>query len=301
LDADKEKLKNAPRFETSKWAEDSDSEHLGKVYNYYGEGPAYGFVQTGENSPNTTSTRKPDGTWQDRTIAESRGMIPASRLAKVERASKVMGMSVRNPKNEKLGKIENILVDLPAGRIVAVVVSSGGFLGLGDELSAVPASAFAFSGDRDALQLDASKDTLRNAPHFKSGQWPDFSQPSYAAGVYRAYQVDPYFNANETKDADNTARNVRDRDNRTLTPLDQGESRSDLGLTAQIRKEIVALKDVSVDAKNVKIITKNGRVTLRGPVNNPDEKRRISDIANRVAGAGNVDDRLEVKLTANNN
>jgi sporulation protein YlmC with PRC-barrel domain len=307
LDADKEKLKNAPRFETSKWAEDSDSTHLSKVYSYYGEEPAYGFVQAGESSPNTASTRQPDGTWKDRTITDRRGMIPASRLAKSERAGKVIGMSVRNLQNEKLGKVENILVDLPAGRIVAVVISSGGFLGMGDEFSAVPPSALSPAPKRDTLQMEASTDALRNAPHFKSGNWPDFSQSDYTAGVYRAYQVDPYFSSVETrtdaqiKDADNTARNARDRDNRTLTPLDQGESRADLDITAQIRKQVVALKDVSTDAKNVKIITKNGHVHLRGPVNTPEEKRRIEEIATNVAGAGNVDDRLEVKLTANNN
>jgi osmotically-inducible protein OsmY len=102
-------------------------------------------------------------------------------------------------------------------------------------------------------------------------------------------------------DADNTARNVRDRDHRTLTPLDQGNSKADTDTTAQIRKGILAGKDMSVSAKNVKIITNNGRVTLRGPVKSEEEKRLIGEIANRIARSQNVDNQLEVTLKTSRN
>lgn len=128
---------------------------------------------------------------------------------------------------------------------------------MGDELSAVPPTAFGFNTERDILQLDASKDMLSSAPHFKANQWPDFGQPSYAYGLYRAYQVEPYFTTNTTAEPDNTARNVRDRDDRALTPLNQGNSKADIDTTAQIRKEVVAGKSMSVNAKNVKIVTKS--------------------------------------------
>jgi len=168
---------------------------------------------------------------------------------------------------------------------------------MGDELSAVPPTALRFNTDRDTLQLDASKEMLSSAPHFKANEWPDFSQPSYADGVYRAYRVEPYFTTNVTTEADNTARNVRDRDDRTLTPLDQGNSKADVDTTAQIRKEIIAGKNMSVNARNVKIVTNKGRVTLRGPVNTAEEKRLIGEIANRIARSENVDNQLDVKLT----
>ena len=109
------------------------------------------------------------------------------------KASDVIGMTVKNLQDEKLGKVENILVDLSSGRVVALVVSSGGFLGMGDELSAVPPAALEFSADRTTLHLDASKSMLSEAPHFKAHQWPDFSQSSYVLGVYRAFRVEPYF------------------------------------------------------------------------------------------------------------
>jgi hyperosmotically inducible periplasmic protein len=189
-------------------------------------------------------------------------------------------------------------VDLPAGRIVAIVVSSGGFLGMGDELSAVPPTALRFTTDRDTLQLDTSKEMLSSAPHFKANQWPDFAQPTYAGGVYRAYKVEPYFASNPTTEPDNAERNVRDRNDSTLTPLDQGHSQADRDITAQIRKEIVAEKNMSMNAQNVKVITVDGRVTLRGPVNTDEEKRLIGEIADRIAHTGNVNNQLEVKLAA---
>ena len=238
---------------------------------------------------------------KDRVSNESQSMIPTSRLSQIQKASKVMGMSVKNLQDEKLGKVDNMLVDVQSGRIVAVVVSSGGFLGMGDELSAVPPTALSFNTERDTLQLDTSKDRLSAAPHFKSDQWPDFNQPAYSDSVYRAYKVDPYFTTTTVTDADNTARNVRDRDDRTLTPLDQGNSKADTDTTAQIRKGILAGKGMSVNAKNVKIITNNGRVTLRGPVKNAEEKRLIGEIANRIARSENVDNQLEVTLKTTSN
>ena len=122
--------------------------------------------------------------------------------------------------------------------------------------------------------------------------------------IYRqnvSYNVEPYFAADPTSAADNTRVNVRDRDSRTLTPLDQGNSQADVDTTAQIRKEIIADSAMTTDAKNVKIITLNGHVTLRGPVNTADEKSQIGEIANRVASMGNVDNQLEVSTTPNNN
>ena len=97
-------------------------------------------------------------------------------------------------------------------------------------------------------------------------------------------------------DADNTRKNVRDRNDATLTPGDQGNSETDRDLTRKIRKAIVSgPNDFSVTAKNVKIITANGKVTLRGPVNTAAEKTGIVAIAKLVAGEGSVDDQLEVK------
>jgi len=93
---------------------------------------------------------------------------------------------------------------------------------------------------------------------------------------------------------DNTGKNVRDRDDKTLTPLDQSESEADRTLTQRIRQAVVDDDSLSTNAKNVKIITVNGRVTLRGPVTSKQEKAAIATKAQQLAGADKVDDQLEI-------
>ena len=78
-----------------------------------------------------------------------------------------MGNPVNNSQNEKLGTVENVIVDLPAGRIVAVIVSSHGFAGAGHTLTAVSPTKLRYNAEDHTLQLDISKAVLANAPHFK--------------------------------------------------------------------------------------------------------------------------------------
>jgi len=104
-----------------------------------------------------------------------------------------------------------------------------------------------------------------------------------------------------SKDASNTAVNQRDRTSSKLTPLDQGNSKSDIQITAQIRKAIIGTEKMSVNAQNVKVITLNGQVTLRGPVNNADEKREIGEIAARAVHAGKVDNQIDVNTAPSTN
>jgi hyperosmotically inducible protein len=96
-------------------------------------------------------------------------------------------------------------------------------------------------------------------------------------------------------DADNTARNVRDRDGQTRTPTDQGSSESDRDITARIRRDIVANDALSLNAHNVKIITVDGIVTLRGPVKTIQEKAAVAAAAQRAPGVRRVDNQLEIE------
>ena len=93
-------------------------------------------------------------------------------------------------------------------------------------------------------------------------------------------------------DRTNTEVNVRDRDDLTKTPLDQNENKADIKITADIRSRVVDT-EMSIDAQNVKIITQDGKVTLRGPVHTAAEKAKIEQIATDVAGKDNVDSQLE--------
>jgi hyperosmotically inducible periplasmic protein len=97
------------------------------------------------------------------------------------------------------------------------------------------------------------------------------------------------------RDVDNSGINNRDRDTNNLTPGDQGNTQADIDLTQKIRKALVADSTYSMTAKNIKIITVNSRVTLRGPVNSDSEKSGIEVVAKNIAGDANVDDQLDVK------
>ena len=99
-----------------------------------------------------------------------------------------------------------------------------------------------------------------------------------------------------TTSPDNTAVNKRDVAADTKTPIDQKENQADISLTAKIRQRVLDEKDLSVDARNAKIVTADGKVTLRGPVNSTEERETLARIALEVAGEGNVDNQLEVAV-----
>ena len=93
---------------------------------------------------------------------------------------------------------------------------------------------------------------------------------------------------------DNSGRNVRDRNEGTKTAGDQSENEADRTITQSIRKAITADDSLSTNAKNVKIITNDGTVTLRGPVKSEKEKADIEAKAKQVAGVKRVDNQLEI-------
>ena len=94
--------------------------------------------------------------------------------------------------------------------------------------------------------------------------------------------------------ADNTLKNGRDRASGSLTPGDQGENDVDRTITQRIRQEVMKQDALSMTAKNVKIITINGVVTLRGPVRSDQEKTLIDSLAQQTGNVKRVDDQLEI-------
>ncbi|SJM94648.1 Transport-associated protein [Crenothrix polyspora] len=93
---------------------------------------------------------------------------------------------------------------------------------------------------------------------------------------------------------ENTQRNVRDKNDTTLTPEDQNTSKRDIRITTHIRKMLVKDASLSVNAQNVKIISRNGRVTLRGPVESKAESKKLKKIAKRTRGVVRVNNQLEI-------
>jgi hyperosmotically inducible periplasmic protein len=101
--------------------------------------------------------------------------------------------------------------------------------------------------------------------------------------------------ADDKTKPDNTAINERDRSRETQTSGDQSNSSADLKITQAIRQALMKDSELSTTAKNIKIITNNGQVTLRGPVKNAQEKAKIDQLARSAAGGAKIDDQLDVK------
>jgi len=93
---------------------------------------------------------------------------------------------------------------------------------------------------------------------------------------------------------DNTGRNVRDRADNARTPLSASNDSADVETTRKIRRSLLDDRSLSTMAKNVKVITIDRKVTLRGPVKSEEEKTAVAYHAQRIAGPGNVSDELEV-------
>ena len=101
--------------------------------------------------------------------------------------------------------------------------------------------------------------------------------------------------ADDKTKPDNTAINERDRSRETQTSGDQSNSSADIKTTQAIRQALMKDSELSTTAKNIKIITNNGQVTLRGPVKNAQEKAKIDQLARSAAGGAKIDDQLDVK------
>jgi hyperosmotically inducible periplasmic protein len=103
--------------------------------------------------------------------------------------------------------------------------------------------------------------------------------------------------ADEKTNPNNTAINKRDRSGETDTSGDQSNTSADLKVTQAVRRALMQDSQLSTTAKNIKVITANGQVTLRGPVNTAEEKAKIDQLAKSAAGGAQIVNQLDVKGT----
>jgi hyperosmotically inducible periplasmic protein len=115
-----------------------------------------------------------------------------------------------------------------------------------------------------------------------------------AAGAQQPAEQDSAGQSNAPQ-ADNSRVNQRDRNSNEATADQQKSNRSDQDITQQVRKAIMDDKSLSTYAHNVKVITQNGIVTLKGPVRSEEEKRAIEAKAAEVAGSDNITNEMDVK------
>ena len=101
--------------------------------------------------------------------------------------------AVVNSAGEKLGKIEDFMLDADSGRIRYAVLSFGGVLGIGNKLFAVPPEALTVDAVNQQLILDIDRSRLEDAPGFDRDDWPDFADPTLGREIYGYYGRKPYW------------------------------------------------------------------------------------------------------------
>lgn len=110
-------------------------------------------------------------------------------------ASTLDGNKVMSSDGEHVGKIADIMLDVRGGRIAYAVLSTGGFLGIGDTLHAIPWSVLTLDTDDRCFVLDAPVERIRNAPGFDKDHWPSMADLQWGASVHAYYDRSPYWEA----------------------------------------------------------------------------------------------------------
>lgn len=222
--------------------------------------------------------------------AEVLSPVPGTRVsADSWRASQVIGLNVKNAGDDTIGEVVDLVLEMKEGRILAVIISSGGFLGIADTLSAVPVSALRYDDAAKAFKTNLTKEQLGKAPQFKSDAWPDYNNATSKEAL-RSYR-DAI--GGDVTAPDNSAQNDKEMPKDAVSPTDQGNSEKDIQITTDIRTSLMGT-DLSFNAKNIKIITRDEKVLLKGVVESDAEHQAILKIAKNHANSGKITDELEV-------
>jgi sporulation protein YlmC with PRC-barrel domain len=108
-------------------------------------------------------------------------------------AKNVLGNRVKNQAGEDLGKVEDLIIDAGSSRVPYLIVSFGGFLGVGDKLFQVPLNALTLDTVSKEFILSMDKERLKNAPAFDKDKYPDMTDQKWGSGVYKFYGHKPYW------------------------------------------------------------------------------------------------------------
>lgn len=106
-------------------------------------------------------------------------------------ASTLDGNDVYNLKEENLGSIKDIMLDVRGGTVSYAVLSSGGFLGIGDRLFAIPWRALTLDTENKRFVLDVDAERLKNAPGFDKEHWPNMADSTWAESIRSYYAIPP--------------------------------------------------------------------------------------------------------------
>ncbi|QHT66742.1 PRC-barrel domain containing protein [Rhodocytophaga rosea] len=120
-------------------------------------------------------------------------IIGDAQYSSVLTASSLKGTNIINNQDENLGEIKDIMIDLLSGNVAYVVVSFGGFLGMGNKLFALPWEAFVIDEKKEKVVVNIDKQVLENAPGFDKDAWPKSTDRNFIGQVYSHYGYKPYW------------------------------------------------------------------------------------------------------------
>lgn len=115
----------------------------------------------------------------------TRSAKPPQQQASLYRSTKIIGTSLRDAKDKKIGNIKDLVLDRDRGEIAYAVVSFGGVLGVGRKLHAIPWQALEPGGDGRHYVLHADRETINQAPGFDMAKWPDMADPKWSGDIDR--------------------------------------------------------------------------------------------------------------------
>jgi sporulation protein YlmC with PRC-barrel domain len=212
--------------------------------------------------------------------------------------SRLVGLKIRNRASEDLGKLIDLAVDVPAGRIVLAVASLDGTTQ--NEYGA-PCAAFSPDPQNSALLFATEKASLAQFTLDSGFLWAQMTNPGWVAAAYHRYaQASVSVSSTQVKSKppepapasiETTSPGARTNAPpaaRAATPADPELNRNIL--LALVREHL----DTAVSENQVRITITGGHVTLRGNAENAEQKRKLRAIVEEVAGPANVDDQIEL-------
>lgn len=254
LSTDRQTFESAPRFPKANSTQTLDPSRLNESFRHFGQ-------------------RAPEA--------------PAPGSGGFRSAVGLVGLRLVGRTNELLGQIEDIMVDVPVGRVAYLVIQSAANTGSLTNLYVVPPQSVRIDASGRSLVLNADQAHFLAGPHFQANFWTDTARPELEAAMLQHYDLQPAVSGQP----DPTRQPVRARSETPGAPAQAPPARSDQEITVAIATEIVR-NNSAFPTRKVKITTTKGHVTLTGRVRNENQKQQLGAAAARVVGAENVDNQL---------
>jgi sporulation protein YlmC with PRC-barrel domain len=117
-----------------------------------------------------------------------RGEVPREETATLIASDKVEGTAVYGPDGDKIGRIENLMIDKWTGKVAYAVLSFGGFLGMAHDHYPLPWSMLKYDEKRGGYRVNITREQLENAPRYRDDDRWDWTSPEYTGQVDTHYR-----------------------------------------------------------------------------------------------------------------